>query len=395
MEHLVHDMGDVLRRLELDLPGPVQEVGACELADIENLRVVVGRRIHRLGDGEDEEARRVRVHQRLADVVLDRRVVGDAQSDVDVPLARRVPLRDVDRAERDAVPHRRGADEEPGVDGLVVRRRAVADGADDLLARDLDVRDLERAGLVPAEPERVPERGLRLGLLAVDDEHGEVVVAGEVRARRLHDVEVREAGRGRPRRLLAHLEPTVHALGAGRDRVPEVRPGLRVGVREGPDLPRVERPDIALDQLVGGAEHDRVHGPDVHHVTHRRGCAPVARDRLAGHRVGDMVLAEAAVLLRHGEREEAVLAEQLEVAAREQQLVVGALRVRAHLLLAELDQRRAELLLAVGQDPVRIPLVAEPPERLSSPHLLGHAHLHRIGVLAVHPRQRRRVAARS
>src|SRR5207253_9348493 len=44
-----------------------------------------------------------------------------------------------------------------------------------------------------------------------------------------------------------------------------------------------------------------------------------------------------------------------------------------HLLLAQLDQRRAQLLLAVGVEPVRIPLVAEPPERLSGPHLLvGH-----------------------
>ena len=40
-----------------------------------------------------------------------------------------------------------------------------------------------------------------------------------------------------------------------------------------------------------------------------------------------MVLAEAAVLLGDGEREEAVLAEQLEVAPREEQLVVRALRV--------------------------------------------------------------------
>jgi hypothetical protein len=122
---------------------------------------------------------------------------------------------------------------------------------------------------------------------------------------------------------------------------------------------------------------------DVHHVAHRRRGTAVARDRLARHRVGDVVLAEAAVLLGDGEAEEAVLAEQLEVAAREQELVVGALRVRAHLLLAELDERRAELLLAVGIDPVGIPVVAEPPERLASPHLLGHAHLHRIGVLAV------------
>ena len=124
------------------------------------------------------------------------------------------------------------------------------------------------------------------------------------------------------------------------------------------------------------AQHDRVHRADVHDVTHRRRRAAVARDGLAGHREGDVVLAEAAVLLGDGEREEAVLAEELEVAAREEELVVGALRVRAHLLLAELDERRAELLLAVGQDPVGIPLVAEPPERLATPHLLGHSGLH-------------------
>ena len=357
----------------------MQEVGAGELAGREHLRVVVGRAVHRVRDREDERARGVRVHDRLADVVLDRRVVGDAHADVDVALAGRVPLRDVDRAERDAVPDRRRADEEPGVDRLVVRRRAVSDRADDLVAGDLDVRHLERARLVAAQAERVPQRRLRLGRVAVDDEHREVVVAREVGARRLHDVEVGEAGRGRPRRLLAHLEAAVRALGAGGDRVPEVRAGLGVRVGEGPDLAAVERADVAVDQLVGGAEHDRVDRADVHHVTHRRRGAPVAGDRLAGHRVRDVVLAEPAVLLGDGQREEAVLAEQLEVAPREEQLVVGALRVRAHLLLAELDERRAELLLALGQEPVGVPLVAEAPEGLGAPHLLGHAHL-RCGV---------------
>ena len=72
-----------------------------------------------------------------------------------------------------------------------------------------------------------------------------------------------------------------------------------------------------------------------------------------------MVLAQAAVLLGHDQREEAVLGEELEVAPREQQLVVGALRVGAHLLLAQLDEQFAQLLLALGQDPVGIPVVAE------------------------------------
>ena len=85
-----------------------------------------------------------------------------------------------------------------------------------------------------------------------------------------------------------------------------------------------------------------------------------------------MVLAETPVLLRHREREETVLAQELEVPPREHQLVVEALRVGAELLLAELDQRGAELLLPVGVDPVRIPLVAQSPEGLRTPHLVRH-----------------------
>ena len=138
-----------------------------------------------------------------------------------------------------------------------------------------------------------------------------------------------------------------------------------------------------------GAEHDRVHGADVHHVAHRGGGAAVSGDRLADHRVGDVVLAQAAVLLGHREAQEPVLAEELEVAAREHQLVVEALGVRAELLLAELDQGGAELLLPIGVDPVRIPVVAQAPEGLRTPHLLGHRLLHVRAVPASagsHPR---------
>ena len=232
-------------------------------------------------------------------------------------------------------------------------------------------------------------------MLAVDHEDRQVVVALEVRARRLHDVEVREAAGGRPRRLLAHAVAAVDLLGAGRHRIPEVRAGLRVGVRERSDLAAVQRADVLVDQRIGRAEHDRVHRADVHDVTHRRRCAPVARDRLAHHRVRDVVLAEAAVLLGHRQREEAVLAEQLEVAPREEQLVVGALRVVAQLLLAQLDQRRAQLLLPVGEHPVRVPLVAETPERLVTPHLfVGHRHPPRVSAREV-PSPRARAACQS
>src|SRR5262249_11772205 len=56
-----------------------------------------------------------------------------------------------------------------------------------------------------------------------------------------------------------------------------------------------------------------------------------------------------------------------------EQFVVGALRIRAQLLLTELDQERPQLLLAIAIDPVWIPLVPQAPELLCSPHLLGHA----------------------
>ncbi len=249
-------------------------------------------------------------------------------------LAGGLPLADVDRPHGQSVPHARGPDQEPGVDRLVVGGGAVALGPHDLVARDVHARHLDGARLIAAQTQRVPRRGLRLHVLAVDDKHAEVVVAGEVGAGGLDHVEVGEPARGGPRRLLAHVVAAVGTRRARGDRVPEVRAGLRVGVGQRPDLPAVQGSDVLVDQRVGGAQHDRVHRPDVHHVAHRRGRAAVARDRLAGHRVGDVVLAEAAVLGGHGQGEEAVFAEQLEVAAGELQLIVGDLGVGPHLLLA-------------------------------------------------------------
>src|SRR6185437_10633061 len=103
-----------------------------------------------------------------------------------------------------------------------------------------------------AQPERVPGRGLRLHVLAVDDKDGQVVIAGEVGAGGLHDVEVGEPTRRGPRRLLAHVVAAVGALGPGRDRIPEVRAGLGVAVGERPDLAAVQGSYVLLDQSVGG-----------------------------------------------------------------------------------------------------------------------------------------------
>ena len=228
---------------------------------------------------------------------------------------------------------------------------------------------------LPRRPSASQEDGFAFASFAVDDEDREVVVAGEVGARRLHDVEVGEAARRRPRRLLAHLVPAVGALGAGGDGVPEVRAGLGVRVGQGPDLAAVERADVAVDERVGGAQHDRLHGAHVHDVAHGRRRAAVARDRLAGHGERHVVLAEAAVLLGHGQAEEAVFTEQFEVAPRVGQRVVGDLRVLAHLLLAQLDQEIAQLELALRQKPVGVPIRPQPEVGLIAPALLAHADL--------------------
>src|SRR5258707_8584241 len=111
----------------------------------------------------------------------------------------------------------------------------------------------------------------------------------------------------------------------------------------------------------------------MHDVTHRCRRAAVTGDRLAHHREGDVVLAEAAVFLRHCQRQESVLTEELQVPPRESQLVIRPLGVVPHLLLAQLNELATQLLVVVGQRPVRIPVIAESPVRLRTPHLfLAH-----------------------
>ena len=131
-------------------------------------------------------------------------------------------------------------------------RRAVALRPDDLRAGDLDVVERDRARLVPAEAEGVPQRGLRLAVLLVDHEDREVVVALELGAGGLDDVEVGEAARRRPRRLLRDAVAAVRALRLRRDRVPEVRSRLGVGVRQRPDQPVLSgRMYLSTSSVVG------------------------------------------------------------------------------------------------------------------------------------------------
>ena len=90
-----------------------------------------------------------------------------------------------------------------------------------------------------------------------------------------------------------------------------------------------------------------------------------------------MVLAESAVFFGHRQGQETVLTQELQVAAREDQLVVEPLGVGSQLRLAEFDQRGAEFFLAVGEHPIGVPLVPQAPEGVRTPHLVGHPYLRR------------------
>jgi hypothetical protein len=229
-----------------------------------------------------------------------------------------------------------------------------------LLGHELPV-EQERSGLVAAQAHRVPLLGLGLDVGRVDDEHGQVgVVAVVVGRGRLQDVEVGEAGRRRPGRLLEHLEAAVGAPGARCDRIPEVRPGLRVGVRERAEQPAANLAQILLDRVVGGPQLERLHRADVHHVAHRAGRIAVPGDGLGGRGVHHVILAEAAPLLRQHEPQEPVRAQSLEALAGEGEGAIVLRGERPDRLGADLAEplQQAELLL--GQEPLGIEHRVEP-----------------------------------
>src|SRR5215475_2150288 len=146
--------------------------------------------------------------------------------------------------------------------------------------------------------------------------------------------------------------------------------GLGVRVRQRADLAGIQRPDVLVHQRWRRPEHDRVYRAQVHDIAHGRGGAAVPGDRLAHHRIGDVVFTEAAVFLGDRQCQEAMLAEQFEISARELELVVGPLGIVAHFSLAQINQLGAQFLVPLGQHEVRVPFIAESPERLRSPHLL-------------------------
>src|SRR5262249_716237 len=89
---------------------------------------------------------------------------------------------------------------------------------------------------------------------------------------------------------------------------------------------------------------------------------------------GYMILSHAAQFLRHDQAEEAVLGEGLEVLPRIDEFLVALDGVLTHRRLAEIDQRLLQLLLLVGQQPLRIELEPKAPEWFLAPHFdVGHA----------------------
>ena len=361
VQHLVHHMGHVLGRDELDLPQPVQVVPARQVAHGGVGLGAVGDLVHRMGDREHEAARGLGVHDRLAHRVLDGRVVAHAHAHVLVLLDGGMADGDVDRAQRDAVPHAGRPAQEVGVDRLVVGVGTVADVADQLILRhELPVQK-QRARLVAAQAHGVPLLRLCLDLVLVHDEHRQVrVVAVVVRRGGLQHVEVGETGRGRPRRLLQHLVAAVDPAGAGGDRIPEVRAGLGVGVGQGADQALADLLQIFLDHVLGGAQLERLHGTDMHHVTHRAGGVAVAGDRLGHVGVHDVVLPEAAPLLGQHQAEETVRPQRLEALAREGERAIVLGRQRPDRLLADLLQPLEQALLLIGEKPVGLEHRVEP-----------------------------------
>ncbi len=68
-----------------------------------------------------------------------------------------------------------------------------------------------------------------------------------------------------------------------------------------------------------------------------------------------------------------MLGQGFEVLAGEDQVFVALDGVGAHLGLTEFDQLSLQLLLGVGQKPLRVEVEPEPPELLGAAHL-GIAH---------------------
>jgi hypothetical protein len=146
-----------------------------------------------------------------------------------------------------------------------------------------------------------------------------------------------------------------------------VRAGLGIGVGQRADQALPDLLQVLLDGVLGGAQLQRLHGADVHHVAHRAGGVAEAGERLSNRGVHDVVLAEAAPFLGQHQAEEAVGGERLEALAGEREGAVVLGRQRPDRLLTDLLQPLEQSQLLVGEKPVGLEHRVEPGHgRLSS-----------------------------
>ena len=170
--------------------------------------------------------------------------------------------------------------------------------------------------------------------------------AVRVGALHLDDVDVRLA-RGGDERLLAVDDVLVALLGGDGVELLAEEAALLVD-RERAELPGGELREVLLLQRVGAGPVDDVDEVAVEHERHP-GRGARRRDDLDRERGGERAAAQAAVLLRHEDAEQARLAERLDAVAHERALAVVLLRARRDLGLRHLDRQVPDLPLLVPE----------------------------------------------
>ena len=164
-------------------------------------------------------------------------------------------------------------------------------------------------------------------------------------------------------------QPPFDPLGLRCHGIPEVGAGLGIRIGRGADKDiAVHAPQGLLNfWIVAGAEQQRADRQQVHGVDQCGAGAAIAGDRLQHHRHADMVLPHAAVLLRHVQGEQVLGSERLHALARKDAVAIALDGVRRDCRLAEFDQPGLNLLLLIGQIPLRIKVVGTVRNRARRP----------------------------
>ena len=226
-------------------------------------------------------------------------------------------------------------------------RQPLALLADQVRRRDAHVVEHRRAGRRALDAELVLELAHREALaIGLDDEgaHAPVLAVGH----REHDVEVGDAGVRDPV-LGAVDDPLVAVADGGRAHRGGVGAGLGLAQREGgrPLAGRAPRQQAVLE-LVGAEERDRQRAELLDHEDERARGARLG-DLLDRDLEHDRAGARAAVLLVEGQGEDVLLGEELAHVPRVLAGGVDLGRARAHLVIDDLPDRVAEVLVLLRE----------------------------------------------